>query len=154
MPGREQLAEQLQKARCKTEQLLNYRDRTSQELKARLMQAGFSLQVAETETRLAQQAGLIDDERFTRLYVASKRNSGWGQVRIVRELRRYGIDLQADPASCAELFDEQDELRKAMDCATRFRSRAQDQRSACFRRLITRGFSVDVARKTLSQLTF
>jgi regulatory protein len=142
--------EQLYEARKKTERLLAVRDRSEREMRDRLTQAGFSEQVVEREVGLLVAAGLIDDERFTRLYIAGKSRSGWGRLRIEKELGRFGIDLKHCEGYPEEFFCEEDEFERALHDLERFSSRAKDRYSAQYRFLAAKGFSAGTIRGVLA----
>ncbi|MDR1082619.1 MAG: RecX family transcriptional regulator [Coriobacteriales bacterium] len=135
--------------RKRMECLINTRERTETELRDRLIRAGFDEKLVEGEVKRAVAAGLVDDERFTQLFIAEKKRSGWGCIRVERELRRYGIDIKRREDYPQEFFDEKDELKRALDCLEHFHSRAKNQKAAQFRRLLTRGFSMATTQKAL-----
>ena len=140
---------QLHEARKKTERLINVRDRSSAELMSRLLHAGFSGDVALQEVQDALITGLIDDERFMRLYVESKKRSGWGQHRIEAELRRFGINIRLCEGYPESFFCENDEADRALGCLRRFNTKSKNWQAACFRRLISKGYSVETAKKVV-----
>jgi regulatory protein len=142
--------EQLYEIRKRTERLLAARDRSESEMRDRLTRAGFSEKVVEREVSLLVASGLVDDKRFTSLYVAGKRRSGWGRFRIERELGRFGIDLKHCEGYPEEFFCDTDELERATDCLARFRSQAKDRYAAQYRFLASKGFSADIIRKALT----
>jgi len=141
--------EQLHEARKRTERLINVRDRSSAELRKRLREAGFTDAVVEEEVEDALSLGLIDDERFTRLYVQGKKRSGWGQNRIEVEIRRYGIELRYCEGYPESFFTEEEELRRAQECLSCFHSAAKNRWAAQYRRLISKGFSTGITLKAL-----
>jgi regulatory protein len=143
------LEEQLRQARKKTECLIGVRDRSEVELRERLRRAGFQDFIVERVTNEALAAGLVDDRRFVQVYVASKRRSGWGKIRIERELKRYGIELGRYGGYPGEFFPEEDELERACACLEGFYSRAKDQKAARYRHLLAKGFSPETAWKAL-----
>jgi regulatory protein len=134
----------------KTERLINVRDRSTKELADRLRQAGFSERIAQAELARARKAGLVDDERFCRLYVSGKAHLGWGRNRIVREIRRYGIELEQMEGYPEEFFDADEELARACACVRSFHTHSKNPTAACLRRLVNRGFPLSVARQALS----
>jgi regulatory protein len=140
-------------ARAKTELLIKVRDRSTKELADRLRQAGFPEQIARAEVARAVRAGLVDDERFCRLYVSGKAHLGWGRNRITREIRRYGIDLSQKEGYPEAFFSEEDELERARLCLRSFHTRSKNPQAACLRRLVNKGFSLSIARQALSELT-
>jgi len=141
--------EQLKEARKRTERFVNVRDRSSAELEFRLKIAGFSESVIECEVKNALSVGLVDDERFTRLYVEGKKRSGWGQNRIVSELRRFGIEIKNCEGYPERFFDEEEELKRAQECLRRFNSTAKNQQAAFYRRLVSKGFSMEISQKAV-----
>lgn len=145
--------EQLREARKRTERLINVRDRSSAELRSRLNKAGFTDTVVEVEVNAALSMGLVDDERFVRLYVEGKKKSGWGRNRIEAGIKRYGIELKHCEGYPESFFTEEDELRRAQESLRRFRSVAKDQWGAQYRRLVSRGFTAETALKVLTLLT-
>jgi regulatory protein len=144
--------EQLLGARKKAERLISVRDRSEAELRGRLGRAGFDEQVVERIVSEARTVGLVDDARFVRLYIAGKKRSGWGCVRIERELKRYGIELRPSAGYPEAFFSDEDEVDRARLCLTRLRSRARDQQSAQYRHLLSTGFSPTTAWKALRSL--
>jgi SOS response regulatory protein OraA/RecX len=147
----EQLEEQRYALRRKTERLINVRDRSEAELRGRLRNAGFDEGLIDGELSRLLLAGLVDDERFTRLYIAGKKRSGWGRIRIERELGRFGIDLREREGYPERFFCEDDECERASACLARFclRSRAKDPQAAQYRFLLSRGFSMETTRKAI-----
>jgi regulatory protein len=148
--GADVFEEQLRQARKKAECLIGVRDRSEAELRERLNRAGFQGFIVEQVVNEALAAGLVDDSRFIQVYVASKRRSGWGRVRIEQGLRRYGIELGRHGGYPGEFFPEEDELERACTCLENFYSRAKDQKAARYRHLLTKGFSPETAWKALN----
>ena len=145
--------QQLHEARKCTERLINTRDRSETELRQRLLKKGFDPAVVEREVASAVAAGLIDDERFMRLYIQGKKNRYWGQRRIESELRRFGIDLKLHEGYPERFFTEEDELTRAQACLARFHTNAKDPWVASYRHLVSKGFELQVAQRTLKKLT-
>ena len=149
----ESFEEQLKEARKCTERLINVRERSSAELAQRLRKAGFADILIQKELEAVVSSGLIDDERFAQAYVESKKRSGWGKNRIEAKLRSFGIDIRLYEAYPERFFCEDEEQFQAEEYLKKFRTTSQDPRAACFRRLISRGFSVETARITVKKLT-
>jgi regulatory protein len=137
--------EQLHEARRKAERLIGVRERSEAELKGRLKRAGFASSIVEQVTAEALAAGLVDDRRFTELYIAGKKHSGWGQPRIEQELKAYGIELSHYEGYPEVFFSAGDELARASACLTGFSSRAKDLQAARYRHLLSKGFSQQTA---------
>jgi regulatory protein len=150
-PGEMTAEEQSLLIRRRTERLIGTRERSEAELRSRLLRAGFDEDVVQREVARCIAAGLVDDERFARLYIAGKKRSGWGCRRIEQELLRFGIELRACEDYPAAFFNEDDEFERACACLARFHSSARDQQAARFRRLLSKGFSTQIAQRALRE---
>ena len=148
-PGQQQPISPAQAATDKCERLLAYRERSSGELRKRLLEAGFSAAITESTVARYVAAGLVDDERFCRLFIESKRGQSWGMQRIIRSLYSYGIQVTDYPEVLQAFSDEADELERAMAALNSYRGRAKDAYTGRFRYLVAKGFSPGVVRQAL-----
>ena len=71
--------------------LLAMREHSARELRAKL-ERSFEPPVVEAALEELRRQGLQSDQRFTEQYVHSRRNKGYGPLRIRAELRERGID--------------------------------------------------------------
>jgi regulatory protein len=86
-------AEQFQRALELGYAYLNRRDRTVVEVRRQLQRNGVSDDLSEAVIRMLVRQHLLDDDRFTRLFVSDKRElEQWGSERIRRGLLARGID--------------------------------------------------------------
>jgi regulatory protein len=139
-----------QAAEDKCVRLLAVRERSSQELRSRLHDAGFSTDIIQALVNRLQSTGLVDDQRFCHLYVESKRRQGWGMQRIHKALKVFGIELEDYADLSLEYSDEGDELQRASEALLRYRGRARDAYTARYRFLITKGFSPTIVYQTMN----
>ena len=68
------------------EGLVNRRDYSSKELFSRLVEDGYTRSVSQAIVELACEVGILDDARFGAAFARSKVLSGWGRIKIEREL--------------------------------------------------------------------
>ncbi len=68
--------EDLDKALKRAEKLIRYRLRSKWELRTRLLDAGFEEATVEKVVFELEKKGILDDERFSKLYVDKKGNTG------------------------------------------------------------------------------
>ncbi|NLT34697.1 MAG: hypothetical protein GXX83_02210 [Gaiellales bacterium] len=80
-----------ERARSRALLLLEHRERSVREMQQRLAGAGFQPEVVEEVLVWLSGLELLDDQRFASNYAACKRRSGWGPVRIRRELALKGV---------------------------------------------------------------
>ena len=101
--------------------LLDYQDRTSSELRDKLIKKGFSEDAVDEAVSSYEESGLVNDERYARLYAQSKLSAGKGSRWIKQKLREKGISTEITENALEELKDSEsieDEsvlcLRKAL----------------------------------------
>ncbi|MCL2136693.1 MAG: RecX family transcriptional regulator [Coriobacteriia bacterium] len=140
-----------QAAENKALRLIAARERSSHELTGRLLSAGFGQDIVRALVKRFVDAGIVDDGRFCRLYIVSKRNQGWGMYRITKALNQFGIDAHDYPDLIDEFTDEDDELERAVQALSRYRGRARDEYSGRYRYLVTKGFSAAVVREAMKE---
>ena len=140
--GEHEQAYEQAKARCL--RILNARDRTSHELLERLDRDGYQPEIAESVVARLIEIGLVDDERYTEFFLLEAQASHKGWYRVKRELEQKGIDVEslAPPD-----FDE--ELQRALAAAERLVVLDQRGRERALRRLVSKGFSYEIALKVL-----
>jgi regulatory protein len=135
---------------------LGRRERTVAEVAARLERAGISEPDARAAIEELQELGAIDDRRFTRLFVADKRElEQWGNDRIARGLVARGIDREL----IAEALQDQEvaagsELERAVEVLERrFPQTPLDRatRERALGVLLRKGYEVEVALDALAR---
>ena len=101
--------------------LLDYQDRTSSELREKLLKKGFSEEDIEEVVPALEESGLVNDERYASLYAQSKLNAGKGSRWIKQKLREKGVTDEKIENALHEVMDSgaaEDEsvlcLRKAL----------------------------------------
>jgi regulatory protein len=92
--------------------------------------------------------GLLDDRRFTEMYIESRQHRGFGPLRIRAELRERGISerligeqLAEDPDVWAELLRRAHDKKYGRDRASDAREQARRMRFLQYR-----GFSPELIR--------
>ncbi|MDP8264162.1 MAG: regulatory protein RecX [Candidatus Aceula lacicola] len=82
---------EIPKAKIAAFRLLKVRIRSEKELKSRLAQRNFSSKVINSILRGFKQIGLINDQDFAKSWIQSRIAKGFGERRIVLELKQKGI---------------------------------------------------------------
>jgi regulatory protein len=139
----------MQAAEAKCERLLYSRDRSSGELRQRLLGDGFPAEVVDLLVKRLVRVGLVDDERFCRLYIESKRKRGWGRHRIAMGLKALGVDVSDHPELAQGLIDLAGELGRALDALKRYRGRVRDGYAGRARYLAAKGFDASTIHQAL-----
>lgn len=139
-------------ARMRIERLINRREYASAEVRAKLREDGYKTEVIESCVSRAIEVGLISDERFADSFIHSKVYAGWGMMRIERELKRRGIDVEDVSGWPYEYLDPDDELGRAVEIASRRRVGGKNQFEKLVRHLVSRGFSPGLSYRAARQV--
>lgn len=136
--------EEYEEAKQCAHRILRARDKTSFELNKRLQEKGHSAEAAEKVVARFVDVGLVDDERYREIYVRSAQASGKGWYRITRELERKGLETKdlTEPSP-------EEELDRACKVIDRLTISNYKERERALRRLISRGFSFDTAKRAI-----
>lgn len=108
-------ADTLEKAKQRALGLISYRPRSILEVRRRLQRAGVDeAKIGEVVASL-QQAGLLDDESFTRTWVESRIEASPRSKRMIAwELRQKGVSQENIEASLEEVNDDDAAYRLAL----------------------------------------
>lgn len=139
---------------------LNRRERTVEELRGQLERKGIAPPLAESAVAVIAEQGLVDDERFARLFVADKRTlEQWGNDRIMRGLLSRGIERGLAQTALAEADVDSDsgeaesELDRALTVLRRrFPAPPADrrERERALGMLMRKGYESEIALDALS----
>lgn len=127
--------------------LCNQQERSSSEVKQRLLRIGFSEDNATAAVERAVRCGLVDDARYADILVRSRVSQGRGLSGIATELKKQGIDpdeVQAYADALEEIDDEQ-ELQRAIEFLNRHPSHSKNLVASAYRKLVTKGYRSSIA---------
>jgi regulatory protein len=154
MPGSEDEPEE---ARRYLLRLLRYRPRSRAEAEARLRRRGYSAQTIARTLSWAEEAGLLDDALFAKLWIADRlEHRPCGALLLRRELQERGVPPEIIEAALAQAgLDEEELVRElAEERFARYRDLPPEERRA---RLLAflgrRGFPASLCARVLRELT-
>lgn len=130
--------------------LIGYRERSVFEVRTRLTEDGYLPRTIETLLDRLVDVGLVDDARFAGVYVRTKRSAGWGRRRVARGLADAGIDDDVAVHAMAEDLPPDGELERALGVISTRTLRTVSDRERALRKLLTRGFDFDAAKKAVN----
>ena len=123
--------------------LLSVKERSSTELRERLLREGFESEEVESALERAINANIVDDARFAQAFCASKRASGWGRARIASQLKAKGIDVN----TIDSLLEgkEEEEWQRALVFLKAHPPRSKNLREGAYRKLMQKGYGASVS---------
>jgi regulatory protein len=146
----------VESARFVAENYIDYQPRTSAEVRRRLAKSGYEEEVVETVVADLENAGLLDDSKFSADWVESRsRRKGFGKLRLASELRQKGVDKSQVDKAVAEI-DPEAELQAAISLARRRVSPADSGDPAAKRRLAgylqRRGYNWEIIQQVFAEV--
>lgn len=140
------------RAKDRALRLLSIRSRSREELRRRLLRAGFHPSEIEPALADLEEVGLVDDERFAHeLANLEATRRGKGRRAVVASLRRAGLETAVVERAVVDLTESEED--RAIAVAERRAIALERLDPATARRRLTdfllrRGYSYDVARTT------
>ena len=131
--------------------LLARREHSARELGRKLRQRDLPADLIEAALAQLQQERLLSDDRFAEEFARSRRNNGYGPVRIELELRERGVN--AAPALITETAEE---VWAGLAAAARLKRFGRQlpndarERNRQYRFLTNRGFTPGQIRQALA----
>ena len=141
----DEVVDSFEEARKCAHRIIRAREKTSFELLKRLQEKGHNKEDAQAVVERFVEVGLVDDTRYTEIYIRGAQSSNKGWQRILRELNKRGIDTEL-----LEPPPEDEELLRAREAIERFGVTTHKEREKALRRLVTRGFSYGVAKQAIA----
>lgn len=137
-----------QKAYEKILRVLGFKDRSTFELRNKLLEDGYSTEAVEQALERAVRLGLVNDARYLETQIEMKFRSGKGKRAAAHELLRKGfsqeeIDSQIENSS----YSEEDEEARAYQFLLTHAPRGKNLRESAFRKLVNKGYSINAASK-------
>lgn len=135
-------------ALSKAVRLLARREHSRREIQAKLSQRGVDAEEAAPVLDRLEAAGLLSDARYCEAYVNSRRDRGYGPVRIVAELRAKGVAADLIESLVDERHPSWQEVAHAV-YHKRYKTGIADNQDYArrLRFLVQRGFPADLARR-------
>jgi len=133
--------------------LLSYRPRSEKEMRRRLGRRGIGLRLIDETVRQLRERGYLDDKAFAHFWTETREATSPRSRRLIaQELRAQGVDAEMAAAATVSVADEEAAYRAASRRLHAFRGLDYET----FRRrlggfLVRRGFSYDVARRTMDR---
>lgn len=130
---------------------LEARDRSTAELRGKLLQVGYEAEAAQAAGQFLEDAGYLDDARYAGQSL-QRLGKKYGALRIRQELRQKGIDKPLIEETLSSQ-DEEEALQTAVGLAQKAARGRQDPGTA-YRRaygmLARRGFPPPLVKKALA----
>lgn len=133
-------------------QLLNYRDRSAQEIRQRLQRKGYTEQTVEQAVEVLQDYGMLDDARFAEQLIEAQQRKGRSRRATFHALLEKGVGRDLAAELLDRFYPPEQEPAVALAWASR-RWKGAGQWPRLQRQLASRGFDWEVIRTTFRALS-
>lgn len=122
------------------------REVSSAKMITKLSSKGFSHDVIDEALRKAVEVRAVDDVRYSNLLIRSALNQGKGLSFVLKEISDLGIDpMELEAYQRFQEDGEDTMLDRALELLHRHPTRSKNIRGACYQKLVSKGYSVDIA---------
>lgn len=140
------------KARLKALSLLTDMDRTEAQLRSKLLQKEYPVEVVEDAISYVKSFGYINDNNYARRFVENRKNSKSRQE-IRAALYQKGLDDKLIDSALEEVYGEDDELEAIRTLAKKknfsLENSNEAEKKKFFNYLMRKGFQYDNLRKII-----
>lgn len=137
-------------ARNDIQRFLAHSERSSGQLRGKVVSLGYSAEVADTTVNWAVEFGLVDDLRFCELFISSRT---MGRAKLKMELARRGVPLEVIEKSLLSVSERDSKKELVKQISSRYGA-IQDNETArrrAFGWLTRRGFSSETVHCVLKE---
>jgi regulatory protein len=137
--------------------LLSYRDRSEYELRQRLLEKDFHVDVVREVLKFFRDRNLLDDRQFAKKWVENSISSRpMGRIRIKHELKRKMVEDGIIDEVVGELLDENTEIKLARRLTEKKLETLKSypvevRKTRLLRFLMNRGFNFDVIKGLMKE---
>ncbi len=104
----------LNRAREYALRLLEYRERSEQEIKERMARKNYNERLVRSTIKFLKNHNLVNDRRFARMWAESCLRRSYGRWKVHSDLHRKGIDEAIVEEVLGESYSKVDELQIAL----------------------------------------
>ena len=136
-----------QKIWAKILRMASAREYSSQQVRSKLLHAGYPEALVDDALERAMNLRIIDDERYSDSLIRRRVASGKGLKPAIREIEELGVN-PSQLASYGELYNNESdeaEVDRALSLLNKKPPRSKNLREGAFRKLVQAGYSADVA---------
>ncbi len=134
--------------------LLDYRERSQWEIKERMCQKGYTLEIIQKVIDYLKEHNFLNDRRFSEEWTNSSIKKGFAKKRICYELKKKGIPEDLTQEVVGKLFSKIDEAEIALRVVQKRYKTLKDKKD--FQRisgfLRRRGYSFSIINRVIEQL--
>ena len=145
----------LNRAREYALRLLEYRERSEQEIKERMARKNYNERLIKSTIKSLKNHNLVNDRRFARMWAESCLRRSYGRWKVQSDLNKKGIDEEIVEEVLRESYSKVDEVQVALALIQKKWPFLKEEKNTLLRRvsdfLKRRGFPFEVIAEVIRQ---
>ena len=133
----------------------NYRDRSTKEIKIKLLDLNYSIEIIDSAISQAIELGIVDNFRFSKSFSRGKNQKNrWGKIKIAYELKNKGLNNK-EITFGIESIEEKTYYKVLMKSIEVYKRKSKNfEKNKLIKHLINKGYEASLVITTIKKLNF
>ena len=133
----------------------NYRDRSTKEIKIKLLDLNYSIEIIDSAISQAIELGIVDNFRFSKSFSRGKNQKNrWGKIKIAYELKNKGLNNK-EITFGIESIEEKTYYKILMKSIEVYKRKSKNfEKNKLITHLINKGYEASLVINTIKKLNF
>jgi len=133
----------------------NYRDRSTKEIKIKLLDLNYSIEIIDSAISQAIELGIVDNFRFSKSFSRGKNQKNrWGKIKIAYELKNKGLNNK-EITFGIESIEEKTYYKILMKSIEIYKRKSKNfEKNKLIKHLINKGYEASLVITTIKKLNF
>jgi regulatory protein len=131
----------------------NYRDRSTKEIKIKLLDLSYSIEIIDSAISQATELGIVDNFRFSKSFSRGKNQKNrWGKIKIAYELKKKGLNNK-EITFGIESIEEKTYYKVLMKSIEVYKRKSKNfKKNKIIKHLINKGYETALVISTIKKL--
>ena len=133
----------------------NYRDRSTKEIKIKLLNLNYSIEIIDSAISQAIELRIVDNFRFSKSFSRGKNQKNrWGKIKIAYELKKKGLNNK-EITFGLESIGEKSYYKILMKSIEVYKRKSKNfEKNKLIKHLINKGYEIALVISTIKKLNF
>ena len=133
----------------------NYRDRSTKEIKIKLLDLNYSIEIIDSAISQAIELKIVDNFRFSKSFSRGKNQKNrWGKIKIAYELKNKGLNNK-EITFGIESIEEKTYYKILMKSIEIYKRKSKNfEKNKLIKHLINKGYEASLVITTIKKLNF
>ena len=133
----------------------NYRDRSTKEIKTKLLDLNYSIEIIDSAISQATELGIVDNFRFSKSFSRGKNQKNrWGKIKIAYELKNKGLNNK-EITFGLESIEEKTYYKILMKSIEVYKRKSKNfDKNKLIKHLINKGYETSLVISTIKKLYY